>query len=160
MPIFRLRFFLKRKSVCRPAQLRLDCVHMKVPLGSCNGVKLEGKVLSLYCSGVFNITYSLFGIGTSASRDHGCIITPLSCSYVPLSRSLWFLLKGGKTYPEIKDDCRTVADCCEGFFLFYRMKGKFPNPPLSALPAVARPSLLLDSGRFMLPPPSLQPFWL
>lgn len=56
--------------------LSYDCEHITAPMDSSTGEQQEGKVPSLYCSGVFNIIYSLFGIGTSASRDRRCPIIP------------------------------------------------------------------------------------
>ncbi len=46
---------------------------------------------------------------------------------------------------------------CQGFSFSPAWKAKAPTPCISSLAAVARPSLLPDSSRFMLPPPSLQP---
>lgn len=64
-------------------QLIEDRVHVKIPMDTSSGGKKTGHVVLL---GVLNITHGLFGIGTSASRDH-CLITTFHflCAAVSLS---------------------------------------------------------------------------
>lgn len=76
-----------------------NCVHTRVPLDSSCGEVLDAKVLSLVLLGV--LTYSLFGTGTSAYRDHHCLIT-LSLFY-----SLCILLKRKNIQEQKKTNKKT-----------------------------------------------------
>lgn len=85
---------------------------------------------------VFNITYSLFGMDISASRDHHSPIMPL----VIQSLTLWFLLK--KTWLpqswnlEIKWLIRVARNgtytAVKGFLFFSCLKAKCTAPCLGA----------------------------
>lgn len=105
--------------------------------------------------GVLKITYSLFGIGTSASRERHGIIYPFPFSMC-CCHSLVPINGEEKTEEKKKEKFRgvggVIAVSRKGFFL--SLLHEKPNPSSPASPCS---TCCLTAGGFMLPPPSLQP---
>lgn len=123
------------------------------------------------------ITNSLFGIGTSALRDHQSPIIAYFFPHEQLSFHFWFLLKKKiskikiifkKNHTYTKNDCHNpetwkLSDWFEiilvslsRVFFLSCAKCKPPTPCIYSSPALAQPSLLPHNRRFMLLPPSRQ----
>lgn len=79
--------FEKKKSVCRPVSSYMIVYTLRFLWAALAGNNWRERCRHSVLLGVLNIIYSLFGIGTSASRDHRCPIIPFLflCAAVSLS---------------------------------------------------------------------------